>query len=234
MPAVAGEVRGAVDGAQDLGEGDDRQIRHPLRLRPLLLLHAPDDEEGLPVVLVRRPVVLVRHAVDDLCDHVHEGVDLRLQHLGRDGEVADPAHADDAVHPGAGNHRVDGHGLLALHVVSDDVGARLAEAEGEQGAELDDGLLQDQRLHRLLLALAARAVDEVLQYHHQLVLAQPLRLRLGYLLRPELVVGHLRRDERVVADGGHVPDHLLYGPHNEAVRVVGEQQRPENEQHQEH
>mmetsp|Transcript_100008 Transcript_100008/g.224103 ORF Transcript_100008/g.224103 Transcript_100008/m.224103 type:complete len:320 (+) Transcript_100008:203-1162(+) len=230
---VACEHRRPVDGPQDLREGHDGQFRHPLDPADLLLLHPPDDEEGLPVVLVRRPVELVRHTVDDLCDHVHEGVDPGLQNLRGHAEVADAADADDALHDGAGDHCVDADGLLAPHVVLDDVGASLAEAESEQGAELDDGLLQDQRLHGLLLRRAEVTRHAVLREPPHLLLVKPPRPGLLNLLLLELLVRHLRRHQRVVADGHDVPDHLLDGGDDELVRVVREHHRPHHQQDQE-
>mmetsp|Transcript_75135 Transcript_75135/g.223957 ORF Transcript_75135/g.223957 Transcript_75135/m.223957 type:complete len:329 (+) Transcript_75135:773-1759(+) len=222
----------AVNGAKDLGKGNQGQPRHPLGLCPFLLLHPPDDEERLPIVLIWRPVILVGHPVYDLCDRVHEGIDLALQHLGCYAEVADPADADDAVDYGARDHHVDRDGLLAGHVVSDDVGPRLAKAQGKQGTKLDNGLLQYQCLQRFLLAPKKLAGDEVLEDRHHLVLAQPLCSGFRYLLVFDLVVCHLCGNERVITDGSDIPDHLLDGMNDEPVCVACEHEGPEGQQNQ--
>mmetsp|Transcript_8445 Transcript_8445/g.26263 ORF Transcript_8445/g.26263 Transcript_8445/m.26263 type:complete len:276 (-) Transcript_8445:1729-2556(-) len=131
VEAVGGEDVGAVHPSEDLRKGEDGHVRQP---HLLVLGHpsgAPDDQERVAVVLVRGPVELVHDSVHDLGDLVHESHDLLLQHLGRGAEVADPDAAHDAVHARALEHRV--HAAVgALHVLADDVGARLTEAKGEE------------------------------------------------------------------------------------------------------
>mmetsp|Transcript_95233 Transcript_95233/g.213286 ORF Transcript_95233/g.213286 Transcript_95233/m.213286 type:complete len:263 (-) Transcript_95233:1127-1915(-) len=173
---------------------------------------------------------LIRYAVHDLRDLVAERVDLRLQHLGGDAEVADANHPDDGADGSAWDHCVDAH-TRAPHVVGDDVGAGLAKPESEQRPELDDGLLQNHRLQGLLPTRVAHAAKDQILDEALPTVEVPLQEGLRNLLRLELVVGHLHGDEWVVADGLDPGNHLLHRPEDESARVVRKHHRPENQEH---
>mmetsp|Transcript_117920 Transcript_117920/g.328516 ORF Transcript_117920/g.328516 Transcript_117920/m.328516 type:complete len:258 (+) Transcript_117920:424-1197(+) len=129
---VVGEHDGPVDSSEDLGEGEDG---HVSELPHLGLGHpggAPDDQEGVAVVLVRSPVELVDNSVHYLRDLIDELHDLLLQHLRGGAEIAYPCIAHDALHTQALDHRVHARSVGALHVLAHDVGSGLSEAERQQ------------------------------------------------------------------------------------------------------
>mmetsp|Transcript_31942 Transcript_31942/g.71915 ORF Transcript_31942/g.71915 Transcript_31942/m.71915 type:complete len:247 (-) Transcript_31942:1399-2139(-) len=168
---------------------------------------------------------LIDDAVHDLRDLIHEGHDLALEHLGRSAEVPDPGGADYALDARAIDHGINSGTIGAVHVVLNDVRTRLSEAKRQQGAKLDDRLLEDHRLHelpRLLSAvtLARQRVD------HPLKLALPLLALplLVHLLDFELLISDLHRHKRALPEDFYLGDHVLNRVEHKRVRVVREEQ----------
>mmetsp|Transcript_60554 Transcript_60554/g.175347 ORF Transcript_60554/g.175347 Transcript_60554/m.175347 type:complete len:625 (-) Transcript_60554:809-2683(-) len=227
--AVVLQYRGLVDRGEDLYERGDAHVDHLCAdLLRGLLAHAPHDEEGLADVPVRGPVPGVDGAVYDLRQLVHEDHDLVLQDLGRVREVPDVAEAENGVDPAARDHGVDRRRVFA-HVLDDDLRPSLAESEGEQLPQLDDGVLQDLGLHRLLLdrlrptaaALGQPApclVPARVSRQQRPALAHSLALLVQGALAVRLVA-ELHGVERVVPDLLHQRDHALDGLEHEDVRV---------------
>mmetsp|Transcript_83807 Transcript_83807/g.260446 ORF Transcript_83807/g.260446 Transcript_83807/m.260446 type:complete len:691 (+) Transcript_83807:56-2128(+) len=218
VAAVLREHAGLVDLSHDL---DERQHGHVRELRLLVRGgsgEAPDGEEGLADVLVGCAVEVVDATVDDLAHLVDEDHDLLPEHVGRQREVADAAEADDGVDLLPGHHGVHAGAVAAAHVLAYDLGAGLPEAQGEEPAELDDGLLQDDGLHGLLDLLHAEGlVKELPDAAH---VREPLpALRALLLLTSELPVAELDRLQGVVLDGLHLGDHPLYGVQQQLVGV---------------
>mmetsp|Transcript_72588 Transcript_72588/g.205224 ORF Transcript_72588/g.205224 Transcript_72588/m.205224 type:complete len:860 (+) Transcript_72588:411-2990(+) len=227
VAAVRRQHRRPVDGAEHLRERDHRHVRELVEGDGLLLQRPPDHEESVAVVLVRVAEELVHDPVDDLRDLVHEGHDVVLEHLGRHAEVPDARHADDALDGDALDHRVHAGAVDAVHVVLDDVGAGLPETYGQQGPELDDGLLEDRRLHELG-RLLVRAGELLVDFLHHALLLHP-GLGAVPLLDLEVLVGHLHGHQRVEADRVDLRHHVLQGVQDEVVRVVRDDQRPRAE-----
>mmetsp|Transcript_25179 Transcript_25179/g.72573 ORF Transcript_25179/g.72573 Transcript_25179/m.72573 type:complete len:206 (-) Transcript_25179:1612-2229(-) len=204
MAAVCRQHGGLVHSTYDLGEGQDRHVAE-LRRRHLLYRPArrimrvlgareapPHKQECVAVVFVRGAIVLLDHTVDDLCDLVDEVHDPGLEHLRRHAEVLDAGVADDAIDALAWHHDV--HPIRgADHVRGDDLRAGLAEAERQQGTQLDDGLLEDYGLHGLfhLVQVVRSVVEELPERAH----GRELLLTLGRLdlLAAELRVAELHR-----------------------------------------
>mmetsp|Transcript_54176 Transcript_54176/g.167965 ORF Transcript_54176/g.167965 Transcript_54176/m.167965 type:complete len:309 (-) Transcript_54176:324-1250(-) len=236
VPAVARQCGRLVHTGEDPREGDEREVGQALAEEALEAVRAPDDEEGVAHVLVDRSVVLVDDAVNDLRNLVHELHDLALKDLGREAEVPDPGVADDALHAAAWDHRVDARAVQAAHVVAHDVRARLPEAQGQQGAQLDDCLLENESLHGLL-ALGGWEIclDEAVPTLEPLVeefVATGLQLGfpvLDDLLQLELGVGHLQGYQRVVCDRLHLLHHPLHRLEHQGAGVAGEEERADAE-----
>mmetsp|Transcript_6512 Transcript_6512/g.5799 ORF Transcript_6512/g.5799 Transcript_6512/m.5799 type:complete len:216 (-) Transcript_6512:284-931(-) len=163
------------DGGHDLHERQHRHVTellHPVLVSPqrnlifdlvivhIVLIELPHKEEGISDVLVGGPVVAVHDAMDDLSDFVHKDHHFGLEDLSGVGEVSDVAEAEDRHDFLAREHRV--HIATALHVLGNDLGASLSEAQSQQGADLDDGLLEQFGLHDLPLLLLFSLLAPVL------------------------------------------------------------------------
>mmetsp|Transcript_83801 Transcript_83801/g.260416 ORF Transcript_83801/g.260416 Transcript_83801/m.260416 type:complete len:377 (+) Transcript_83801:423-1553(+) len=146
---VLGEQRRLADLRHGLDDRNQGHIGQALLLLWGMAGEAPCQEEGLTHVLVRAAAKLAGASVDDRSNAVGEHRDLVLQDLSRLGEVPHGAEAKYALDCPPGPHGVEGGGQVALHALHDDLRAGLAEAESQQRAYLDDGLLQDNRLHGL-------------------------------------------------------------------------------------
>ena len=116
----------------DVGEGD-------------LLWKLPHEEESVADVFIRGSAVKVHLHVDDLADGVDELHDALLEHLGGIGELTNVAEAEDGDDFLPRDHGVDL--AAAFHVLGDDLGAGFAESDGEEPADLGDGVLEHARLH---------------------------------------------------------------------------------------
>ena len=158
----------------------------------------PDEQKGVADVLVGRAAVQRDLAVDDAGDRVDEAHDLLLEHLGGVGELPDVAKPKNAGDAPAGDHWVELPSRS--HVARDDLGARVAEPHGQQGADLVDGVLQNPRLHQLL------------------ALGDPARLEPRALGR-----------ERVLRHGADFRQHPLHGPQDEPGGVALHQGDPERQ-----
>ena len=144
---------------------------------------------------------------------VDENHDSFLEDFGGISEVPDVAEAEDGDDLLSGQHGVDLSS--AGHVLRDDFAARLSEAQREQGADLDDGLLQNDGLHGPLLLLLLVLLALVL-----------LLLLLLHLLHGErLVLLLLRSQQRVLRNPSHLLDHLLDRRYHQVVALTREQQR---------
>mmetsp|Transcript_45141 Transcript_45141/g.119363 ORF Transcript_45141/g.119363 Transcript_45141/m.119363 type:complete len:539 (-) Transcript_45141:150-1766(-) len=196
----------------------------PLSL-PRRARQAPDQQETVADVLVGGAVIIVDATVNYLTDLIDEDHDLLLKHLRRICEVPDVAETDDGVDLLPRHHGVDPR-RPAAHVLPDDLGARLSEAEGQEAAELDDRLLEDDRLHRLLHLFEVVALVKQLHApaHSRKLLLSPGVLD---LLAAELDVAELHRVERVVLDCLHLRDHPLDRVEQELVCIAGEGHRPD-------
>mmetsp|Transcript_80074 Transcript_80074/g.248509 ORF Transcript_80074/g.248509 Transcript_80074/m.248509 type:complete len:631 (-) Transcript_80074:970-2862(-) len=250
---VLSQLPVAVRGGQDLDEGHDAQLGDLRAELGLVEPHAPDEKEGLPHILVRGPEVLVYNPVHDLRDLVHEDHRLLLQHLRGDGEVLDLAVAVDGLNLPPRDHRVHAD-VVVVQVVADNLTASLAEAQREQGTELDDRVLQDLRLHRLSLLLllpdllppddAPAPLHPPPRPRQLLLLAVEVRLdrlqegaeagaeapglhraRLLVELRAPLLVAQLDGVERVLPYQLDLVDHPLDRVQHQVVRVRAEHQR---------
>mmetsp|Transcript_17770 Transcript_17770/g.51856 ORF Transcript_17770/g.51856 Transcript_17770/m.51856 type:complete len:356 (+) Transcript_17770:202-1269(+) len=135
------EQRGGVDVGDYLDERDQGHVREALLLAGAVLREAPGQEEGVPDVLVGAAEVLVDAGVHHARNAVDEDHNLILQDLGGVSEVAYVAKTEDPLHPPTRDHGVQSRAGLPLHVLADDLGASLAEAKGQQRADLDDRLL---------------------------------------------------------------------------------------------
>mmetsp|Transcript_10237 Transcript_10237/g.32437 ORF Transcript_10237/g.32437 Transcript_10237/m.32437 type:complete len:236 (+) Transcript_10237:1026-1733(+) len=212
------------------------------------MANAPDEKEGLPYVLVGSPKILVHDPMDDLRHLVHKDHGLLLQDLRGDVEVLDLDVAVDGLDLPAGDHGVHAVAVVVLHVlqiVANDLRTGLPEPEGKQGAELDDGVLEDLGLHGHLLVrldtlpplprlrpVWARTDErdlEPMQPGIQWTQAALPEVLLGSLLI-ELHVPELDGVQRVLADQLHLVDHPLDGVKDEVVRVPAEEQRAQRQQ----
>mmetsp|Transcript_125488 Transcript_125488/g.349273 ORF Transcript_125488/g.349273 Transcript_125488/m.349273 type:complete len:380 (+) Transcript_125488:305-1444(+) len=209
VPPVRGKHRGAVHGAKDPCEGHQGHVRQFADL-VLLFVRSPDDQEGVTIVFVRSPVEFVDDAVHDLSYAVHEGHHVSLQHLGGDAEVPYPGGPNDALDPRSLHHGVDAGAVHSMHVVLDNVSTSLAKTKRKQRTQLDDGLLEDNRLHELVGSWLVVAHQQVTQRLESVLRLSPLLHPVAFLCL-ELLVGHLRGHERVRADGLHLGNHVLYG-----------------------
>mmetsp|Transcript_10788 Transcript_10788/g.31943 ORF Transcript_10788/g.31943 Transcript_10788/m.31943 type:complete len:219 (+) Transcript_10788:821-1477(+) len=212
---------------------------------------APREEEGVPNVLVGAAEKLMDAGMHHVRDPVDEDHDLVLQDLGRVGEIPDVAETEDGLHAPPGDHGVQRRAVAALHVEADDLGAGLAEPQGEQRADLDDRFLEDHRLHGLrnvlrplVLRDAHRGQHPPPELLHDRLLGRQLRhhrsgvvpvveavalphARAADLLLLVLLVADGHGLERVVPDSVQLGDHALDRRQHQLVRVAGEGHGPE-------
>jgi len=149
--------------------------------------------------------------VSDFSDLIHIGHDLFLEHLHSRDEVLQDAEAEDGVRPLPWH---DGIQLSVLfHILTNDVGARLSEAQSQQMANFDNSTLKHSRLILLFLStcrcLALVLVDE----RHRSSLIDIFRSCNQWILRNE----------------SHLLDHPLQWVEDEPLCVLGEQDRAEGE-----
>ena len=100
------------------------------------------------------------------------------------------------------------------HVLGDDLGASLAEAQGEQGSDLDDGLFQDDSLIRPLLLTLLLFL---------LILA--LFIQSGLLHCEGIILLLLGSLQWILSNLVHLHDHGLDGCDDQFIRITAEQQR---------
>mmetsp|Transcript_25254 Transcript_25254/g.57319 ORF Transcript_25254/g.57319 Transcript_25254/m.57319 type:complete len:295 (-) Transcript_25254:1614-2498(-) len=237
MNPIPGKHRGLVNGAHDPCEGDHAHVCQPHLLRLLVGVSPPNEEEGITVVLVGRAVILGHYAMNDLCNLVDEGHDLPLKDFSRRAEVAYLGSGNDAVHAAAWDHGIDAGGVQAPHVGADYVHASLSEAQGQQRPKLYDGLLQDDRLHGLLLGLVRAKRDRQALAQPSPLEAQPGRaLVLGLvvllqLLKLKLGIGHLHCNQGIVGNDLHLLDHSFHRVQHEVVSVMREEEGADEQHH---
>mmetsp|Transcript_43821 Transcript_43821/g.76977 ORF Transcript_43821/g.76977 Transcript_43821/m.76977 type:complete len:253 (-) Transcript_43821:2015-2773(-) len=129
---------------------DERHNRHVRQLRLPIHRHAgeaPDKEEGIADVLVGCAMVVINTTMDNLPHLVHKQHHLLFQNLRGIRETSNVAEADDCIHLLPWHHGVDPSTVSTLHVLPDDLSTCLAKAQCKETAQLDDGLLKDDRLH---------------------------------------------------------------------------------------
>mmetsp|Transcript_25161 Transcript_25161/g.63837 ORF Transcript_25161/g.63837 Transcript_25161/m.63837 type:complete len:222 (-) Transcript_25161:1571-2236(-) len=206
---------------------------------------APGQQEGFTHVLVGTSEELGDAGVHDTGNAVHEEHHLVLQHFRCIREVPDVAEAKDAVHSPSRDHHVQRSAIAALHVLANDLSTSLAETECQEGADLDDGLLQYCRLHRLRHVPVSRVHmgrQLVLPALHPLPQGVP-RAPLGgqghhrirnllpavgcHLLKVTLVVAHRHGLQRVSPDFVQLRDHALNGRKHQLVGITREDQSSE-------
>mmetsp|Transcript_23805 Transcript_23805/g.54386 ORF Transcript_23805/g.54386 Transcript_23805/m.54386 type:complete len:224 (+) Transcript_23805:706-1377(+) len=164
MAPVLGQQGRLVDLGYYLNEGYQCHVGQA----PLLLLavprQAPREEECVPDVFVGTAEELIDYRMDYTCDAVDKDHDLVLQNLSSVCEVPDVAEAEDGLHSPPGYHGIQRGAVSALEVLPDDLCTGLAEAQRQKRANLDDGLFQDHRLHRLRRLLGVPSHRS--QHHH--------------------------------------------------------------------
>mmetsp|Transcript_69625 Transcript_69625/g.166127 ORF Transcript_69625/g.166127 Transcript_69625/m.166127 type:complete len:294 (+) Transcript_69625:959-1840(+) len=159
-------------------------------------------------------MVGVTNTMHNFTHLVHEDHHLLLQDFGGVSKVADAAEPEDRFDFLAWNHGVQLRGGAALHVVHNDLGARLAKAQGKEASELDQSPFQDGRLQgfqRTCLPLAATA---------------PLSFVFFLFLFPVLNVTKLHGVQRVLSDGLQFHEDALQWAQQKPVGVFGEGECP--------
>mmetsp|Transcript_24062 Transcript_24062/g.74792 ORF Transcript_24062/g.74792 Transcript_24062/m.74792 type:complete len:284 (-) Transcript_24062:1217-2068(-) len=157
----------------------------------------------------------------------HHGV--LLENVGARGKVPDAAPAVDCLDFRAGDQRVH-HVVVVVQVLADDLATGLAKAERQQGAELDDRVLEDFCLQRRALRLHTFLVLGLLARPDPRLLPRLLR-GVRHLAGPApilvprvLLVRQADGVEWVLADHLHLADHPLYRHEHQLVGVPTEEQ----------
>mmetsp|Transcript_56682 Transcript_56682/g.132464 ORF Transcript_56682/g.132464 Transcript_56682/m.132464 type:complete len:408 (-) Transcript_56682:1725-2948(-) len=208
-----------VDLCDDLNVGHQRHVRQLGLLFGLVACQPPHDQEGVANVSIRRPMKVVNASMNNLPNLVDKKHDLLFENLRRRHEVPNVAKADDGFHLRARNHGVHTRCSAHLHVLADHFCPGFPKTQGQKAPQLDDGLLQHDRFHWLLVLLGmAILVEDLPRTAHLLQLLA--KACLVNLLPPELQIAKTHGLQRVVLDGLHFFDHPLNRVQQQLIGVL--------------
>jgi hypothetical protein len=162
-------------------------------------------------------------------DSIHKDHDLLLENFGGVGEISDVAETEDRYDLLPWYDGV--HTTRALHVLSDNLGASLAEAQGEKRPNVDDRLLQHISLkHHIVLSLLLVRLLSLATAPPPPFLSLALQV-LQFLHRYLFIFFFLRCSQGILGNARDLLDHLLDGIDHELIAIGREDQRAEDKHH---
>mmetsp|Transcript_39839 Transcript_39839/g.104313 ORF Transcript_39839/g.104313 Transcript_39839/m.104313 type:complete len:255 (-) Transcript_39839:1682-2446(-) len=217
QPGVLPVVRqgwGLVDSSDHLDERHEGEIGEAGAVGGVCVNQSPDQQESLSDILVRRPSIFIHNPVHNLRNLVDKNHHLVLEDLCGVRKILNVTVAEDAVDHAAGDHSVDARRVVALHILPDDLCTSLSEPQGQQAPNLDNGFLQNHRLHRFVL-LPTLPEFKLFDPFLLILLCQPqggLLFSVGAVAQLDGSHGGVPDHQQLAADSLDGVEHEVVGP----------------------